>query len=297
MKPLIIYHDDMDGFVAALSYYLVLRDEAEYRAINYGDAAPTDVQDRPVAILDFSFDRATTEALWLATGQKLFVLDHHASAARNLQGLPYCQIDTKKSGAKLAFDHLVNDLRSMAELHKGDVTHDLIFRLEGIVKAVDDCDRYAHRYPESRPIYAALHSYDLDFELWRSSVLERGGPDLYREGLIVGRYRAQTVKKLIKHARTGKVTVMPYTVDVKVVNTASFQSDVGAALARDNPIAILWYQQQNGQYRYSLRSAPNGPDVEELAQYWGGGGHTHAAGFVTILMPDEIIVFDKVVTE
>lgn len=289
MKPLIIYHDDMDGFVAALCYYLVLGDSAEYRAVNYGEPPPPDAVDRPVAVLDFSYDRETTEALWTATGQQLFVLDHHVSAAENLKGLPYCQIDVTKSGAKLAFAHLSNDLKSMAELHKGDITHNLIFRLEEIVAAVDDCDRCAHRYPDSRVIYSTLHSYAMDFELWRTVVLARGN-HLILDGDIISRYRDQTVKRIVQHARTGKLEQY----QVKVVNTPTYQTDVGTALARDNQtIVVLWFQQADGQYRYSLRSAPNGPDVQEIATRYGGGGHVHAAGFVTTHPPNHLIVFYK----
>lgn len=292
MKPLIIYHDDMDGFVAALCYYLVLGDSAEYRAVNYGEPPPADAVDRPVAVLDFSYDRETTEALWTATGQQLFILDHHVSAAENLKELPYCQIDTRKSGAKLAFEHLFNDLKSMAELQKGGITHPLIFRLEAIVNAVDDCDRCAHLNPQSKPIYSALHSYAFDFALWYETVLHHDS--LVADGLVIGRYRAQQVKRMVRYARTGKVWYGAENVPGKIVNTSVFQSDVGAALVDANTIAVLWYQMPDGRYRYSFRSAPNGPDVHTMVKHWWGGGHAHAAGFVSGLKPDEFIDFDKV---
>jgi len=67
---------------------------------------------------------------------------------------------------------------------------------------------------------------------------------------------------------------------VAVVNVTENISEVLEVLAREPPyFAIGWYQAEDGRYRYSLRSTKDGPDVAEIAEAFGGGGHRQAAGF------------------
>lgn len=67
-----------------------------------------------------------------------------------------------------------------------------------------------------------------------------------------------------------------------IVNTTENVSEVLEQLAKQPPHwAVGWYQAEDGRYRYSLRSSPEGPDVAKIAEAWGGGGHRHAAGFET----------------
>src|SRR3990167_6479346 len=71
MKPLVLYHDNLvlyhdtcpDGFTAAWAVWTVLGDEAEYRAVNYGQPIPTDTTGRRVILVDFSYPRTLMDAL------------------------------------------------------------------------------------------------------------------------------------------------------------------------------------------------------------------------------------------
>lgn len=95
------------------------------------------------------------------------------------------------------------------------------------------------------------------------------------------------IERAVKRARrVTSMTIPPWPFDVValgrpfVVNATENISEVLEQLAKEPPHwAIGWYQGENGSYRYSLRSASNGPDVAKIAEAWSGGGHKHASGF------------------
>src|SRR5437879_5233397 len=98
-KPLIAYHANcIDGFCAAWIAWRVHRDAAEYRAVQYGQAAPSDVEGRDLLILDFSYPREQLIAL-ADKASSILVLDHHKTARADLEGLPFCIFDMDRSGA------------------------------------------------------------------------------------------------------------------------------------------------------------------------------------------------------
>ena len=60
---LVIYHADCtDGFGAAFSAWKLLGNKATYYAAKHGNPPP-DVTGKTVAILDFSYDNATTKKM------------------------------------------------------------------------------------------------------------------------------------------------------------------------------------------------------------------------------------------
>ncbi len=61
----------------------------------------------------------------------------------------------------------------------------------------------------------------------------------------------------------------------------ALRSEVGAKLAQDAAVALVWDAHPDGTVNVSLRSTNgSGPDVSMLAVKHGGGGHKHASGFV-----------------
>lgn len=275
MKPLILYHRDTDGFVAALCYYIVLRDNAEYRSIQYGEPPPDDVKDRLVAIVDFSFTRDVTERLFTDTGGKLLVLDHHVTALTELQGLSYCQVDVNKSGALLTYQHLSPELKSMAERRLNDVDHPMVLHLEQIVQLVDDQDRSVNRLPDAKAASIAFFAYGFDFEFWRTVVLRRNLDVTIKEGRCMLAYEQRLVEMLLRNQYEGTLDEHK----CRVVNSATLQSELGYRLADHNTIAVIWFRTAEGRYVYSLRSTDNGPDVSVIAKQYDGDGHPRAATF------------------
>ena len=65
---------------------------------------------------------------------------------------------------------------------------------------------------------------------------------------------------------------------VCAANSPAFESEIGNALAAKRPpFAVVW-SEQGGKIRVSLRAIGRF-DVSKIAEKYGGGGHSNAAGF------------------
>ena len=62
-------------------------------------------------------------------------------------------------------------------------------------------------------------------------------------------------------------------------------------------IAVMWTKQYGKKFSYSMRShSEHGPDVSAIAKsFVDGGGHSHAARFLSERAPEEIFVEESVV--
>lgn len=282
-KPLVIYHAHcLDGFTAAWAVWTGFDRNADLHAATYGDAPP-DVRGRHVIVVDFSFDRDVLIAMD-RDAASLVVLDHHKTAAEALRGLPFADFDMERSGAGMAWD----------KYHPGEPRHWLIDHIE-------DRDLWRWALPLTRPITTFVSSHEHSLHLWDeiAKLSPTAAADL---GKPICEYIAKAVRDIVKHAAPGQFLHMPMPEDqrFRVVNTGpQFGSDVCNVLARDVPFAIAWHQDENGRYRYSLRSSKDNPhhiDVAELAQRFRdcgfaftGGGHKHAAGFTASEIQHRVI--------
>ena len=131
--------------------------------------------------------------------------------------------------------------------------------------------------PGSREINAALTSYPYDFELWDRLSRDQ----LEQEGRAILRYEQELVGKLVAHA-----TMVEFQgVVVPAVHSAVLTSQIGERLSPHYPFCIIWHDRDGRRY-YSMRSREDGADVGAIAASFGGGGHTHAAGFSVPLEAD-----------
>ena len=64
------------------------------------------------------------------------------------------------------------------------------------------------------------------------------------------------------------------------VNSCLFYSELGEYLGNRASVVLVWSVQNDGRYRYELRTSTEGVHVGELAKKYGGGGHKQAAGFI-----------------
>ncbi len=252
-RPLILYHAHCaDGFGAAFAAWKRYGARADYLAVNHGDPAP-EVKGRDVVVLDFAHPRAITEEL-AAKAASYLVIDHHKSAAADLEGLSYCRFDMEKSGCVLAWEHF----------HPGaDVPRLLAY--------IQDKDLWRWKLDHSAEVSAALASHPLDFKLWDQFTVE----DLRRDGVAIRRYQGQLVREICAQARRGRFDGH----EIPIVNTPVLQSYVGNALAKGEKFVLAWHERPDGSARVSLRSTDGGLDVAEISRRYGGGGHERAAGF------------------
>lgn len=256
-RLLVIHHFPCaDGFTAAWAVWVKYPDAEFFPAIHH--RPPPDVRDRKVLMLDFAYPRYELIGMH-EVAKSLTVLDHHKSAAKDLEGLDYCQFDMLRSGAGMTWDYLFG--RSTRPW---------------LVDYIEDRDLWNWKLPNSRQVSAALDCYEFKFDVW-NDLARRSVEDVAKEGEVILRYQEKSISKLIQGAR--EVEFRGHR--VLAVNSASYMSDLGSRLAQGWPFAVVWRQTELGTYAYSLRAAegPQAVDVSEVAKAFGGGGHAKAAGF------------------
>lgn len=247
----VLYHAECaDGFGAAWAIWKQFP-SARFIAVKHGNPPPDELRDQRVVIVDFSYSRDTLELL-AEQSKALLVLDHHITAEKALAGLPYAYFDMKKSGAVLAWEW----------------AHDK--PVPWLLEYIQDKDLWNWALPASREINAAVASHPFDFRIWdRFSQKE-----LEHEGRAILRYEHEIVGKLAAQA----VFVDFQGMTVPSVQSAVLTSQIGERLSGAHPFCIIWHDRDGRRY-YSMRSREDGTDVGAIAVSFGGGGHTHAAGF------------------
>ena len=257
---LILYHAECaDGFGAAWAIWRRYP-QADYRPVKHGEAPPTNLAGHHIVMVDFSYNRPTLEAM-AKDAASLVVLDHHITAEQALADLPYAYFDLNKSGAVLGWEWAHDEPAPW------------------LLRYIQDKDLWHWALPNSREISAALASYPFDFELW-ARFEQR---ELEREGRAILRYENELVTKLASHA-----TLVQFEgVTVPSVHSSVLTSQIGERLSADHPFCLIWHD-RNGRRYFSMRSREDGTDVGAIAASFGGGGHTHAAGFSVQLQADGV---------
>lgn len=260
-KPLCIYHHDCaDGFAAAWVVRKYFGDgNVDFHPGIYGKPPP-DVTGRDVILVDFSYKRPTMLAL-IEQARSVLILDHHATAQDDLKDLPEPAVtvfDMNRSGAMIAWEHFFRDQQAPL-----------------LLTYIEDRDLWRFSYPSTRDVTSALFAYPFEFLVW-DVLIENGVRGLINEGLAINRARRKDVAQLIEATRR-MAQIGEHIVPVANVPWM-FASDVGHELSKDYPFAATYYDDADGR-RWSLRSQPEGADVAAIAESFGGGGHTHAAGF------------------
>lgn len=295
MKPLVIFHDNCaDGFGAAFAAWLKFDDEAEYLPAQYGREIFADgetVKGRDVYVLDFSFDKKTTEWLF-ETAASVTWLDHHRTAfemwcgevpdgglwiedTNFMSGQHHITLDDTKSGAMIAWNYFHPDVE-----------------VPMLIKHIDDYDRWSFNLRHTKEINKAIWSYaPWCFETWEYMVMDENYGQLITEGAAILRAHDRQVHDMSKNVRKCTISfkeqpegMLQQTVfrDGLTVNAPSFlASDVGHELAtQSGTFGLVWHMNDQGKISCSLRS--NGDyDVSAIAKAFGGGGHKNAAGFET----------------
>ena len=247
----VLYHAECaDGFGAAWALWQ-RHASARFVPVKHGIPPPLDLANQHILIVDFSYPRPTLEAV-AEKSASLIVLDHHITAEKALAGLPFALFDQTRSGAVMAWEW----------------AHDA--PVPWLLQYVQDKDLWQWRLPESREINAALASYPFDFKIWSGLRQDH----LEAEGRAILRYENETVGKLIAE----RVMVEFEGERVPAVQSAVLTSQIGERLAVAHPFCLIWHDRDGRRY-FSMRSRAEGTDVGAIAARYGGGGHTHAAGF------------------
>lgn len=283
-KVLCIYHANCaDGFGAAWVVRRAL-DDVEFHPGVYGEDPP-DVTGRDVLMVDFSYKRPVIEAMAKAA-HSILILDHHKTAAADLNGFnrapPWGVWRAANEGGQLSQNVRVVALFDMERSGAG-LTWDYFNPGKprpALIDHIEDRDLWRFNLPRTREIQAAIFSYPYDFGIWDDLIArcdrQHDGWDLAIEGEAIERKHHKDIAELLK---VGQRRMIIAGHDVPVCNLPyTLSSDAGHAMGRGEKFAACYMDTPAGRV-FSLRSAPDGIDVSDIAKLFGGGGHKNAAGF------------------
>ena len=268
--PVCLYHKNcLDGIAAAWVVWTYFEGDVELIPIQYGDPIPDNLDSRDVYVVDFSFPAEETRELMRICN--LVVLDHHESAARQLERLNKMLatagekmtatiiIDQTHSGALVTWNHFFTHHNPPEKL-----------------LLVQDRDLWQFKHGDTRPWTSAMFSYSYtDIETF-DALMRRPVLELVAEGNALQRKQEQDVNKLAKTSRL--ITIDDVTLPVVNANS-HYSSDLGHLLGDGHLGAVTYVDGKDGRI-FSLRSRKDtGMAVNLLAERFGGGGHPNAAGF------------------
>ena len=274
------YHNDMDGHCAG---YLVRKftennNPEDYFESDYSglDLSKVEIGER-VYIVDYSFTEATMhQLLWLINyGCDVIWIDHHSSSLdlvdkypelRDLRGIR----SAEASGAALTFMWFMN------------CTFDSIPKY---VQLVSDYDTWEHKMPDSDAFKLGIDRYKNDVfdNVWER--LDESSLISYKDIIIEG----YTIKSYIDRDNESYLNSYGFEseidgVTVYAVNKSS-NSWIFGDLINSYP-AVVVFVFNGSRWKYSIFSSDKGADCQKIAENHGGGGHKHAAGF----MSDELLL-------
>ena len=199
----------------------------------------------------------------------LLVIDHHKSAMVELHDISNTHFDMTKSGAILAWEFF----------HPGKEPPKFI-------RYIEDRDLWKWELEYSKEFSAAFDMVPFEFEEFEKFEDDSVFDDACKRGSYILAYSKTVVKKVCEKAVHRKFEGM----DVMVVNSGHWMSEIGARLSPDCDFAMIWfYDHEDRIIKVSLRAFHDAMDVSELAKRFGGGGHKKAAGFT---LPGDALVDD-----
>jgi oligoribonuclease NrnB/cAMP/cGMP phosphodiesterase (DHH superfamily) len=204
------------------------------------------------------------------------IIDHHKST-NELVGTGYpCHLcyNTQKSAAMLTYGLVTEE--SPLRMRICFKLKPELERYKRFVEYIQDRDLYTNCLPMTKEISAAIRSYPMTFESW-DDIADKIDEKLIPIGAAIEQYRQSIIKPHIDYAR--EITIADYKILGTPCTAYDIISDVANVLAKGRPFAATWFDMADGTRVYSLRSDPDGVDVEQVAKMFGGGGHKHAAGF------------------
>lgn len=288
-----IYHGNCaDGFGAAWVVRKALGESVEFVPGVYGEEPP-DVEGKDVILVDFSYKLDVLVQLSFRANS-IIVLDHHKSAAEDLDKFPpfhagvridgrhadgsialgwesahtlmysqnspriACCFDMNRSGAMLAWDHFFPGQEPPK-----------------LLRHIEDRDLWLFKLDGTREIQANLFSYPYDFKVW-DKLMAADVETLRSDGAAIERKHHKDIAELVAVMKRRLIigghdvpaASLPYTLT----------SDAAHLMSQGEPFAACYWDTPEGRV-FSLRSNDDGLDVSEIAKQYGGGGHRNASGF------------------
>lgn len=291
MKKLCIYHGNCaDGFGAAYAVWKALGDDVEFHPGVYQDPPP-DVTGRDVILVDFSYKAPVIEEM-AKTARTITILDHHKSAAENLEGYDARHPDAHPDLMSWGFDKFAEEaaaqhvppVRALFDIERSGamIAWQYFHRTSPprLFEHLQDRDLWQFKLTGTREIQAVVFSHPYDLAVWDELVARCDHIGSHREMIVEGapieRKHFKDIDELLKVV-TRRMVIAGQ--DVPVANLPyTLTSDAGHKLAQGELFAACYWDTPEGRV-FSLRSNDDGLDVAEIAKLYGGGGHRNASGF------------------
>lgn len=304
---IVVYHRNcLDGITAAAVYHKYALHHMEkkhvagvkYYAAQYGDdpfVVPDEVLlGKRVLMLDFSLPKA--ELLRLSKLVKhLVIIDHHETAQKQLHDFPQfspsntdalhlhlsegnnviAHFNMRRCGAVLTYQHLFPELP-----------------LPLCLQYAEDRDLWNNSMTYTKEVQAWMQSFMLDDvtpQLWYKLVFRQmfdgNLTNIRNLGAEILRYQSNLISEVLKNS-FGLQYLIGYVVPIFNAPKSLISDTCDRILTHPDynnfPYCAGYYLDGEHRYVFSLRSRKDRPfAVNNLAEIFGGGGHTHAAGFIT----------------
>lgn len=300
------YHNDMDGRCAASIVYQYeygrnadAKDKSNYFEVDYSKPIPDVVgKDELVYIVDYSFTEPTLNQLQniLSKTSNVIWCDHHTSTFKLIEQHP--ELKSIKgiraddiSGAALTYMFLFNTVFENCPEY---------------IKLVSDYDCWKFKFGDITTYFKLgleSHNFDALDDVWKS---------LFNDG-IKHNYSGNILNSIISQGTAiksyidveNKYYLNHFGFESRILNYPCYvvnrktNSWIFGDKIKKYPVCVT-YVFDGENYTYTLYSENKDVDVSKIAEHFGGGGHSGAAGFVIdklIFPTKELVELEKALSK
>lgn len=268
----LLYHGDcVDGFTCAFVCYYYMKTQNKKKRVTFipcqHQKPPPNVSGKNVLICDFSYKYDVLKNM-LNNANKLAILDHHASAEKDLKNINHSHkmFDKSHSGAYITWAYFFGEEN-----------------VPLFVRYVEDNDIWAKRMPNTKAFTSYIFNLPKTFDIYEKLL-----DDSYISNTVIPmgegmqKQNDSYINDGVKKAAMTFMLIDSKLYFIASVNTSILKSEIGNAIFNLYPNAnfAICHSQNSftGETYLSLRSMDTATDVEVIASKFGGGGHRNAAG-------------------
>lgn len=271
LVDVIIHHSPChDGHASAAIARRVCRPNVVLMGAHPSQPEKIDVEalaGKHVLLVDIAFDLLMMRTLAQTCAQVL-VLDHHVTNQKRLAGFGplnvQCFFEMDRAATSLVWEYA----------HGPDIP------MPRALTYIALADVWKHKDVPDALHFVTAFERPTEWSRWDAHFEDRETDAIIARGAAVREYQVSVMRTMMEKVR--RTQWRGYT--VAMVNVPfPWISEIGDMMCEQDPtntVAIIWNRcAGDAQYSVSLRTAnPNGPNCEEFAREFEGGGHKHGAG-------------------
>jgi oligoribonuclease NrnB/cAMP/cGMP phosphodiesterase (DHH superfamily) len=280
---IIVYHAHCpDGAASAFCAYSKLGDSVAYLPCSYHktDRIFEIAEGKNLLFLDFSLKRDSFIKLQ-SIANSVMVLDHHLTAQTELRGLEGVHIELEKCGTSLTWEFFNSEIPPPK-----------------FIEYVEDVDLWRWEkqdsYYFSLGFYNILKENDFDFRVISNIFSDDDISKMIRTGYNIFSSFEYRIKEACNHISivNTKLNNQPVTLGF-IECDRDILNDIAIFALANMRIdgLILSYKYNENQNKFSLRRlrGNNKIAMHKIAELFSGGGHAHAASFLSPNSAEQIL--------